>query len=239
MTIRVNIALPVLNEEVVLEDAVRQVVDACAFSLPEEEVTVIISDNGSEDRTAEIGKRLAAEISGVRYLRVGETGKGIAIRGAWQSEEADVYVFMDIDLSTDLGALPDLVRTARECGGMAIGSRFHRESKVTRSFVRRLVSFGYRWYLRAVLRTKVNDAPCGFKAATDEVVFNIMPFVRDERWFFDTELVIRAERGGYEIREMPIVWSERAVAGRESKVNVLKLSLEYARKVMDLKKRLK
>lgn len=236
---RILIALPVLNEEAVLERSVAAVVEACASGLPEDDVSVVICDNGSDDLTGEIGRRLAAGIPEVKYLRLGERGKGLAIRRAWEADAAEVYVFMDIDLSTDLAALPDLVRTAAECGGMAIGSRFHRDSSVRRSLSRRLVSRCYRRFLRLALGTRINDAPCGFKAASAEVVENIVPFVRDDRWFFDTELVIRAERGGYEVREIPVVWREDASAGRPSKVDVPRLAVEYARQILDLRKRLK
>jgi hypothetical protein len=146
---------------------------------------------------------------------------------------------MDIDLSTDLESLPNLVDAARKSGGVAIGSRFHRDSKVSRSLMRKFVSSGYRLVLRTLLGTHIDDAPCGFKAASAEVVDNILPFVRDDRWFFDTELVIRAERGGYDVVQVPVIWSEKTVPGRASKVNVPKLAIDYFRKVIELKKRLK
>jgi len=236
---RINIALPVLNEEAALEGSVRKIAGMAASFLPDDEVVIVICDNGSDDRTAEIGKRLAAEIGSVRYLQLAERGKGLAIRRAWKLLEADVYVFMDIDLATDLGALPELVRAASDCGGLAVGSRFHRDSRVTRSLGRKISSLAYRRLLRAAFGTKVNDAPCGFKAATGEVVHNVVPFVRDDRWFFDTELVIRAELAGYSIREIPIVWREHPLAGRRSKVNVPKLAFEYLCKIIHLKRRLR
>lgn len=236
---RINIALPVMNEESALEDSVRKIAGMAASFLPDDDVVIVICDNGSDDRTGEIGKRLAAEIGSVRYLRLAERGKGLAIRRAWKLLEADVYVFMDIDLATDLGALPELVHAAADCGGLAIGSRFHRDSRATRSFGRKVTSLAYRRLLRSAFGTKVNDAPCGFKAATDEVVSNVVPFVRDDHWFFDTELIIRAERAGYSIREIPIVWRERPLPGRRSKVNVPKLTFEYLCKIIDLKRRLR
>lgn len=235
---RILIALPVLNEEKVLRptvEAVRRFADA---SLPGHDVSIVIADNGSADATESIGRGLERSLRGVRFLKLSAKGKGLAIREAWKSAEADVYVFMDADLATDLGALPELVRRVEGGAGLAVGSRFRRESKVERSAFRKVLSYGYRALLRAALGTAVSDVPCGFKAASPRVVREVLPSVRDDRWFFDTELVVRAERAGHRIEEVPVTWRELKPAGRASKVRVLPLIRDYVGQVMRLRREL-
>lgn len=237
MSLRLIIAVPVLNEEAVLERTVRQMA-AAAAGLRDVDAEVVIVDNGSDDATPEIGRRLADEVPSVRYVRIGERGKGRAIRHAWSGADADVYAFMDADLATDLSALPALVEGAAN-DGVAYGSRFHPDAVVERSFLRRAFSSGYRAAVRVLLATSVNDAPCGFKAVSRRVVRDVLPEVRDDRWFFDTELVVRAERAGVPVVEVPVAWKEHEVEGRRSKVNALGLSVEYLRHILRLRKDLR
>lgn len=235
---RVTIAIPVLNEETVLDRTVRSVV-AAARAINGAEVEIVIADNGSEDATADIGERLALEFPDVRYLRIGARGKGIAVRRAWESSDADVFAFMDADLATDLSALPRLVAAAAGSGGIAYGSRYHGDSDVVRSPTRTAVSRAYRAVVRSLLGTSVADAPCGFKAASRRVVRDVMPAVADDRWFFDTELVVRAERAGFPLIEVPVTWREVSYEGRRSKVNVPKVAAQYLRSVLRLRRDLR
>jgi len=237
MSERLTIALPVLNEESVLRRSVESVIQA-ARGLTDTVTSVVIADNGSTDRTEQIGRQLAAEHSEVHYVRLAERGKGLAVFAAWDVAPADIYAFMDIDLSTDLAALPALVAAVRRSGGMAIGSRYHSGSRVERSWSRRLFSFGYRTLLHTALRTSVHDAPCGFKAISRAVFEFVVPKVEDRRWFFDTELIVRAERAGFPVVEIPVVWREQAQAGRKSRVNAPKLAWEYTRHVLDLRRKM-
>lgn len=235
---RIAIALPVLNEEKVLRRTVLAVRGYVDDALPGHDVTIVIADNGSDDRTEEIGRELASEVEGVRYVRLTRRGKGLAIREAWKSVDADLYAFMDADLATDLSALPELVRSIEGGADLAVGSRFHGESTVRRSPIRKVLSHGYRALLGAALDTDVADVPCGFKAASARLVRDVMPAVCDDQWFFDTELVIRSERAGHRIEEVPVVWRDLRPAGRTSKVRVLPLVKEYVTKVMRLRRAL-
>ena len=189
---RIVIALPVLNEEKVLRPTVEAVHRFARVALSGHDVVIVIADNGSTDGTEAAGRLLQRELPGVRYLRLAGRGKGLAIREAWRSEDADAYVFMDADLATDLAALPELVRRIEDGAGLAVGSRFHQDSVVERSMFRKVLSHGYRTLLGVVLDTDVADVPCGFKAASSRLVRDVMPAVCDDRWFFDTELVVRA-----------------------------------------------
>jgi len=233
---RIVIAIPVLNEEQVLKATVEEVRRFAAAGLAGHETVVVVADNGSTDKTGEIGRALAAADPAVRYRRLEQRGKGLAIRTVWSDGPADVYVFMDADLATDLAALAPLVAAAAEGGGLAVGSRFLPGSKVERSLWRRLFSRGYRLFARLMLGTRVSDLPCGFKAASPRVIAEIMPAVKNNGWFFDTELVIRAERAGLPVREVPVIWREERTPGRRSRVAVWKLVREYVRQVLALRR---
>lgn len=231
---RVLIAIPVLNEERVLRATV-ETIRAFTAKLPGHSFTIVIADNGSADGTERISRELAAAHPDVRYLRLSARGKGLAVREAWSAADADAYVFMDADLATDIAALPALLSRIEAGADLAVGSRFHPDSSVRRSAFRRLMSRGYRELLSCAFGTCVADAPCGFKAASPSLVRDVVPAVVDNQWFFDTELVIRAERAGRRIEEVPVTWSEERPAGRRSKVNVFGLVREYLRKVLGLR----
>ncbi len=235
---KVVIAIPVLNEEQVLPSTAERLREFAGSRLSGRDVTIVIADNGSTDRTGEIAEELARRYPEFRHLRLAERGKGLAIRAAWNAYPADVSVFMDADLATDLEALPGLIDAAAASGGLAVGSRFHRDSKVRRSPLRRLASFGYMVFQRLLLGSRVADLPCGFKAASAAVVARILPAVKDNGWFFDSELVVRAERAGFQVTEVPVVWREDPSSGRRSKVSVGRLAADYAKRVLRLRREL-
>jgi len=232
---RILIVLPVLNEAALLRNTIAALRSFCAKRLAMHEVLFVIADNGSTDGTGEIGATLVRVHNDVRYLRLAERGKGRAIRAAWLAYDADAYAFMDVDLSTDIEALPRLIACLEDGADIAAGSRFHGDSVVARSFGRRLVSFGYRSLLRLAFGTKIQDAPCGFKAVTARVVREVVPETKDDAWFFDTELLLRAERSGLRIDAVPVRWSDVSAPGRRSKVHVPSLAVAYARRVLSLR----
>lgn len=236
MKSRLLIVLPAYNEALVLEESVRRVRATATASLPDYDVVVLIADNASTDGTSEIGRRLDSTAAGVEYMRIEKRGKGHAIAEAWSSRDTDIYVFMDADLSTDLGALPTLVRAVRDGAGLAVGSRYHSKSHVKRSLFRRLLSVGYRWIIGLLLGTKTSDLPCGFKAASRGVVKTVMPTVVNRTWFFDSELTVRTELSGLRVVEVPVIWKEARPAGRRSKVKILLVVREYLREIWRLRR---
>ncbi|MBI4458362.1 glycosyltransferase [Candidatus Uhrbacteria bacterium] len=231
----VTIAIPVLNEEAVLRDAIEKIC-AAAAGLAGYAVTLVIADNGSHDGTERIGRELAVAHAEVKYLRLAERGKGRAIRAAWQAHPADINAFMDADLSTDLGALPALIGAVSAGADVAVGSRRHRESKVVRTPLRRLTSRGYGAVLRSFIGTRIADVPCGFKAVSARVIREVLPTVDDQGWFFDSELVLRAERRGFAVREVPVVWRDDRDRPRKSKVDVFRLAGEYVKRAWRLRR---
>jgi putative flippase GtrA len=154
-----------------------------------------------------VARRVAAELAGVRVLVLAEAGRGRALRTAWLASEAPVLVYMDVDLSTDLAALLPLVAPLISGhSDLAVGTRLARSSRVVRGAKREVISRGYNLLLRGALATRLSDAQCGFKAIRAEVAARLLPLVEDTGWFFDTELLVLAERIGLRIHEVPVDW---------------------------------
>jgi len=204
----VDIVIPVLNEAQVLERSVRTVREFLRAHLPYA-YQIVIVDNSSLDGTADIGRRLAADLPDVTFLHLDQRGRGRALRHAWTRSDADVLCYMDVDLSTELEALPPLVDAVLNEGyDIATGSRLMKESRITRSLNRELISRCYNIFVKAILFTSFSDAQCGFKAVSRKVVDEIVPEIKDESWFFDTELLVLAEKQGYTIKDIPVRWVE-------------------------------
>lgn len=228
---KILIALPVYNEAAILEKKVKEVLAFCQNNFLIDEITIVIADNGSTDQTQAIGQKLAGDSTAIKYLRIAGRGKGLAIKTAWENFGAEVYVFMDIDLATDLGALPALVAAIKTGSDVAIGNRFHSQSKVRRSFLRQALSWIYSWLARVVLKIKISDTTCGFKAIGPRVKAEILPLIRNQKFFFDSEMVILALRKGYKIEEIPVEWEEKRDERRKSKVKILGTVWEYLKNV--------
>ncbi len=203
-----DIAIPVYNEERVLERSVLQLHNHLRAEIPfATRITII--DNASEDGTRLIGMRLANALDGVRFLHLPQKGRGRALRSAWTASDARVVAYMDVDLSTQLDALTALIAPilSGSCD-IAIGSRLAAGARVVRSPWREFISRGYNLLLRALLHTCFRDAQCGFKAMRAQVAHELVPIVRDQGWFFDTELLVAAQRAGMRIQEVPVEWVE-------------------------------
>ncbi|MCL5795717.1 MAG: glycosyltransferase [Patescibacteria group bacterium] len=235
---KISIIIPVYNEEKILEANALAVYNFCQNNLVDEWELVIV-DNNSTDQTGAIAQRLANAHSMIKYLYLDKKGKGLAIKSGWETRIADIYCFMDADLATNLSALPLLINGIKEGNNIVIGSRFHRQSKVSRSMLRRLTSLAYRLVLKLILRVKINDAPCGFKAVDRQIITKVLPQVSNLEWFFDSEMVVLAEKMGYRIKEAPIVWTEARRDGDKSRVNVLNLGINYFKQVLSLSKKLR
>jgi glycosyltransferase involved in cell wall biosynthesis len=207
---RVDILIPAHNEEKDLPKNVpilREFLSGPDFPY---EWRIVIGDNGSTDRTSVEAKLLVQKYPGqVEYFRIEEGAKGKVVKQWWLQSPMDVVSFMDADLSTGLSAFPALIRAVAEEGyDVAVGSRLAEGAQVSRSFPRRALTRGYNGLIRAMFFTRFTDAQCGFKAMRKDAAQRLLPLVKDERWFFDTELLILAEKLGYRIRDIPITWTE-------------------------------
>lgn len=233
---KIAIALPAYNEEKILKDNVLKLLEFCRNNLADD-WRIIIADNGSADQTAAIAKDLAQDFSAVKFIAAGQRGKGAAIRAAWEQSEADIYCFMDADLATDLTGLPELIGGIKAGHDLVLGSRFLAASKVSRSLIRKLTSQIYRLILKILLGLKINDAPCGFKAISHKIKEKVLPQVKNNGWFFDSELVILTEKQGYKIKEIPVIWRDPREGLDKSKVKTFSLGWEYLKQVIRLRNR--
>ncbi|RJR30964.1 glycosyltransferase [Candidatus Parcubacteria bacterium] len=231
---RIVIVLPAYNEAAFLRPNVEKLaVFLKSRNLP---AKIVIAENGSIDNTRQVAENLAEEFPGVvSLMSLKVKGKGNAVISGWLSNQADIYVYMDSDLSTDLNALPEALREIFSGSDIVIGSRYMRSSRVIVSRYRLFFSFFYKQIIRLVFNSKISDFQCGFKAANRNVVNEIVPRIQDGCWFFDTELLLLAERKMFKIKEIPVNWANQP--GRKSKVSPISLSIQNIRKIITLKKR--
>jgi glycosyltransferase involved in cell wall biosynthesis len=200
-----DVVVPVHNEEIDLEPCLRRL-HAHLSELPYP-FRITVAENASTDATVAVAARVAAELPGVELLVLSEPGRGRALRTAWLRSDAPVLVYMDVDLSTDLAALLPLVAPLISGhSDLAIGTRLSRSSRVVRGAKREVISRGYNLLLRRTLGVSLSDAQCGFKAIRADVARRLLPLVEDGGWFFDTELLVLAERAGLRIHEVPVDW---------------------------------
>ncbi|MCB0933651.1 MAG: bifunctional glycosyltransferase family 2/GtrA family protein [Mycobacterium sp.] len=201
-----DVVVPVHNEQTVLAHSIHRLHEHLSQTFPLS-FRITIADNASVDGTAAVAAGLAAELPGVRVVRLAEKGRGRALRTVWSSSDAPVLAYMDVDLSTDLGALSTLVApVASGHSELAIGTRLGRGSRVVRGAKREIISRCYNLILRAALAVRFSDAQCGFKAIRADVAQRLLPHVEDTGWFFDTELLVLAQRSGLRIHEVPVDW---------------------------------
>jgi putative flippase GtrA len=218
----VEIVVPVYNEQAVLEATVRRLYTYLGASFPFT-WSIVVADNASTDATPRIAAALAAELPAVRHLRLERKGRGVALREAWSASRARVVAYMDVDLSTDLRALLPLVAPLLSGhSDVAIGSRLARGACVTRGPKRELISRSYNSILHAALGARFSDAQCGFKALSAPAARALLPDVRDDGWFFDTELLVLAQRHGMRIHEVPVDW----IDDPDSRVDIVRTAVD-------------
>lgn len=201
-----EIVVPVFNEEAVLENSIIRLTEYLMLEMP---VTwkITIADNASTDSTPAIAARLSEQLPNVGYRRLELKGRGYALRDAWGASEAKVLAYLDVDLSTDLAALPPLVAPLLSGhSDISIGTRLGQSSRVSRGPKREFISRSYNFLLRRTMQVRFSDAQCGFKAIRTDIAQRLLPHVEDNGWFFDTELLIIAERSGLRIHEIPVDW---------------------------------
>jgi putative flippase GtrA len=206
--VAVDIVVPVHNEQDDLEPSIRRLHAYLTHAFPLR-ARITIADNASTDQTWPRAQALASALPDVRAVRLEAKGRGHALRAAWTDSDAPVVAYMDVDLSTDLAALHPLVAPLLSGhSDIAIGTRLSRHARVVRGPKRELISRAYNLLLHSVLRTRFSDAQCGFKAIRTDSARLLLPAVEDNGWFFDTELLVLAERAGMRIHEVPVDWTD-------------------------------
>ncbi|WP_319455051.1 MULTISPECIES: bifunctional glycosyltransferase family 2/GtrA family protein [unclassified Mycobacterium] len=220
-----DIVIPVYNEERDLPVSVRRLHEFLVDEVPYP-ARITVADNASTDGTLEVARRLADELPDVAVIHLDAKGRGGALQAAWTSSPATVVAYMDVDLSTDLTALMPLVAPLISGhSDVAIGSRLSASSRVVRGPKREFVSRSYNLILRSVLGARFSDAQCGFKAMRADVARQLLPFVADTGWFFDTELLVIAERAGLRIHEVPVDW----IDDPDSRVDIIGTAIDDLR----------
>lgn len=205
--ILVEVALPVYNEEKELEKSALKLYSFLKDTYGESKFKITIADNASIDKSIDVGKKLAKKYKSINYIRLDKKGRGRAIKKVWSESMASVVAYMDIDLSTDLNSFPHLVEAiTKQNYDLAVGSRLLPSSKIfKRPLLREVLSRGLNVLIKIFFQTKFSDAQCGFKAIGGKVK-NLLPKVLDNEWFFDSELLIVAEKCGFKVYEEPVVW---------------------------------
>ncbi|MGW2617265.1 glycosyltransferase [Streptomyces sp. NPDC001500] len=217
-----DVVIPVYNEEKDLQPCVQRLHDHLTRTFPYS-FRITIADNASTDTTPSVARRLEARIPQVRNFRLEQKGRGRALRTVWSASDAPILAYMDVDLSTDLNALLPLVAPLISGhSDLAIGSRLARDSRVVRGPKREFISRAYNLILRGSLQARFSDAQCGFKAIRRDVAQVLLPLVEDTGWFFDTEMLVLAERAGLRIHEVPVDW----VDDPDSTVHIVKTATD-------------
>jgi len=218
--VEVSVVLPAYNEEGTIEETVAVTLETLASFLPPGGYEVVVAEDGCEDRTPEIADRLAREHDAVRHAHSDERlGRGGALERAFRESRGRTLVYFDTDLATDMAHLEELVESVRSGEyDLATGSRWLPDSEADRPARRGVPSLGYNRLVRLALRSELRDHQCGFKAFDREVLFDLLADVEDDHWFWDTEVLVRAQRAGYQIKEFPVAWEPKT----GSEVNVVR-----------------
>ncbi len=201
------IVLPVYNEEKALKQGVEKLTSFLR-DYDRYEWKIVIADNNSNDSTGDIGRALESENPLIRYLYIPRKGRGIALRTAWEQTDCDFVSYMDIDLSTGLDALIRAIDLLNAGKDIVVGNRLAKDSKTTRCLKREFISRSYNAVIKLFLGTGFHDAHCGFKTGRRDVVQKLLPYIEDNEWFFDTEILFYAQKLGHEIVEIPVTWIE-------------------------------
>lgn len=203
-----DLVIPVYNEEAGLESGIRTLHKFLTENLASYDWCVVIADNASIDRTGEIARALTAALPRVCYYRLGQKGRGRALKATWMHSNADFVSYMDVDLSTNLKAVPHMMELFEKGSDVVLGSRLIAGSNITRCWYREILSRGWNFLVGAVFNTRFSDAQCGFKGIRREAKEILVPQLEDTKWFFDTELLVCAEKQGFRMNEIAVDWIE-------------------------------
>lgn len=229
------LALPVYNESAQLPASVERLIRR-SERWPAYDLEIVIANNGSTDDTGLIADELALGFRNVRHIRLNTKGRGHALRQAWLASDAKILSYMDIDLSTDLDFFPQLIEPiATGRADLAVGSRLLKPSWTRRGWRREFISRSYNGILRHVFHPSFSDAQCGFKAISSAAARYLVPIVEDNNWFFDTELLLLAERCGFRVHDLAVKWSDDP----DSRVRIIRTAIEDLNGIMRMRRRLK
>jgi glycosyltransferase involved in cell wall biosynthesis len=235
MDVWLNVTVPVLNEEACLVANVHRLVAFLKRDIAPALFEIVIADNGSTDKTLQLAQELARQFDCVRVLHLNQRGRGRALKAAWHQSEARVLSYMDADLSSDLAVFPMMLESLlRGKCDVAVGSRLLNPATTRRGWKREMMSRAYAAIVKRLFHAGFSDPQCGFKAARRQAIERLLPMIADDGWFFDTELLVLAERRGLRIWDVAVPWVER----RETRVELVRTILADLKGLFDLKRRL-
>ena len=237
----VDFCLPIKNEALILENSLNKLLAYCEKANFNFSWRVIGVVNGSNDSSVEILKAFKNRYPGqLDFVEVLESGRGRALKKYWLSSSADILSYMDADLAVSLDNLLALIRPlVNNEADLSIGSRLSVGSEIKRSVFREFVSQSYNLLSRLLLNHKIADLQCGFKAIRQEAFRKVEPYLQDDYWFFDTELIILTMRLGLRVKEVPVDWQENRFGSRKSTVKVFHDSYKFLKDLFFFRKRLK
>jgi len=234
-----DICLPAYNEELILEQSTKRLLEFCKTNLTNITWSIILIINGSHDKSPLLAQKLAELDQRIKKIIFTEPGKGRAIRKYWEQSTADILCFMDADLATDLEALPKLLAPLIKAeADLVIGDRYHQQAVVKRSFLRALSSRVYNLIAFLVLGQKQKDLQCGFKAINNTAFKKLVSLAKSDGWFFDTELIVWANKLNLKIVEIPVNWQEARLHKRASTIKLIPATIYFLKSLIKLRKEL-
>lgn len=229
---KIIVVIPAYNEEEILEKNILKLHKFLKKEIKDYQWEIIISDNSSIDRTLEIAKKLSKNYKEISYVHMQKRSKSLAIKKIWLSEEADIYTYMDADLSTDIKHTKELIKKIEEGYDVVTGSRTSEESKTARNFNRHIISLALILMLRILFSAKISDFQCGFKSINKKVRDNILPKMKaTEHGFMDAEMLVVAHKKGYKILEIPVLWKD----DRKSRIRVFAGIMDALKNMLKIK----
>ncbi|MCF7820729.1 MAG: glycosyltransferase [Candidatus Pacebacteria bacterium] len=236
----IEICLPAYNEETILKKNITILLNFLKNKTWSFNWQITVAINNSSDNSLEIIKKLVQNNKEISYYNLEKGGKGHAIKYAWHKSKADIFVYMDVDLAVSLENLPSLLEAIyKEKNHLAWGSRLLAKSQTERGWLRTISSKIYNLFSQLALKHKFSDLQCGFKAIDNKIREKILPLVKDDAWFFDTELIIFSKDNGYRLKEIPVNWKESRYQERKSKIKPFKDACLFVEKTLKLRKRIK
>ncbi len=235
----IDFCLPIYNEELILKENTLKLLNFLKKQKYPWSWSLLLIVNGSSDDSFEIAKELEKEYKEIIVFNLKEGGKGRAIKHGWNQSKADYFIYMDIDLAVSLKSLPLLINNLKSGYDLVWGSRLLKSSEVKRSFLRSFSSVIYNIFSRGVLGHNFKDLQCGFKGVDNNIKNDILPCVKNNYWFFDTELIMWSKNKGYKLKEIPVHWEENRYKKRKSKINFFKEIRVFIEKSLVLRKKIK
>lgn len=236
---RCDICIPAYNEELILEQSTKQVFDFCKTNLINIDWSIILVINGSNDGSPELAQKLTKLDPKIKTVIFTEPGRGRALKKYWQQTTADIVCYMDSDLAVDLEALPKLLSPLiNQEADLVFGNRYDKKSFVERSLLRELSSRLYNLVARLILGHKQKDLQCGFKALSKTSFTKLAPKANDPGWFFDTELILWANKFNLKTVGIPVNWRETRLGKRQSKVRLVSATIDFLKHLLILRKEL-